>query len=59
MEARSVRVFRGAVSYHYSDWSRAETSIWILLTEQACYHNSPTVEQNVGGMISAGFTSSE
>lgn len=53
MEARSVRVFHGAVSYHYSDWSRVETSIWILLTEQACYHKSLTVGQSVGWMKSA------
>lgn len=36
MEASSVHVFHRAVSYHYSDWSRAEASIWILLTEQPC-----------------------
>lgn len=47
MEARSVHVLHGAVSYHYSDWSRVETSIWILLTEQACYHKSPTESSKV------------
>lgn len=36
MEASAMHVFHRSVSYHYSDWSRAEASIWMLLREQTC-----------------------